>query len=422
MKRFVRYSLGITIALLVMVFPLYAKAAPKPNQFYNQFRFSDSTKKYTKVKFKFINNHIIIPFSVNGSDSLMFILDTGLSGVMVTALQDNRVLTLNYARKIMLQGLGKGKSIEALASTQNTFRMPDIIGENVDIMVAMDDIFDFSIRTGMVINGIIGGIFFKNFIVEIDYPNRELKIWNPKYYKRSKMRKYKQYDLELPDDKCFVKFNVTSEGKTSPMKFLVDSGLSNPIWIDTRSETVLVPTENSIHSYLGYGLNGDIYGKVSRIPAVRIGNFSFKNIIVAFPDTAYIGSAANLNYRNGSIGSEVLRRFKVVLNYPDKKIGLRPNSNFKNVFFLDMSGIEVGSITPGFPGYKIISVRANSPADKAGLRVDDQLISINEKFCLTMKMNDLMGILNGKKGDVIRMEVLREGDPLKVQFILKDVL
>ena len=39
-----------------------------------------------------------------------------------------------------------------------------------------------------------------------------------------------------------------------------------------------------------------------------------------------------------------------------------------------------------------------------------------------MKMNDLMGILNGKKGDVIRMEILREGNPIKVQFILKDVL
>lgn len=422
MKRFVQNFLGATIALLVVAFPLYATAMLKPNQSYNQFRFSDSTKKFTKVKFKFINNHIIIPFSVNGSDSLMFILDTGLSGVMVTALQDNRVLTLNYARKIMLQGLGKGKTIEALASTQNTFRMPDIVGENVDILVSMDEIFDFSIRTGMVINGIIGGIFFKNFIVEIDYPNGVLKIWNPKYYKRSKMRKYKQYDLELPDDKCFVKLNVSSDGKAAPMKFLVDSGLSNPIWIDTRSETVLVPTANSIYSYLGYGLNGDIYGRVSRIPKVRIGDFSFRSIIAAFPDSAYIGSAANLNYRNGSIGSEILRRFNVVLSYPDRKIGLRPNASFKQVFFLDMSGIEVGSITPGYPGYKIITVRENSPADKAGLHVDDQIVSINEKFALTLKMNELMGILNGKKGEVIRMEVLREGNPIKVQFILKDVL
>lgn len=422
MKNIIQYSSGILIALSITTFSLGVMANTNPDSFDSRFRMIDSTKKFTTVKFKFINNHIIIPFSVNGSDSLMFILDTGVGGVLITELQDNRVLTLNYARKILLKGLGKGKSIEALASTQNTFRMPDIIGENIDVLVAFDDIFDFSIRSGMVINGLIGGTFFKDFIVEIDYPNSVLKIWNPKYFRHSRLKKYKLYDLELPDDKCFVKLNVTSGDKTSPMKFLIDSGLSTPFWIDTRSGNTISPSANSIYNYLGYGLNGDIYGQVSRIPTIRIGDFNFKNIIAAFPDTIYIGDAENLDNRQGSIGSEILRRFNVLLNYPDKKIGLRPNSNYKNPFFLDMSGIELGSIMPGFPGYKILTVRSNSPADKAGLRVGDQIVSIDDKLAFTMKMNDLMGILNGKKGNIIRMEVLRDGNPIKVRFALKDVL
>lgn len=420
MKRIIQCFSGILVILMLAAFSLSVKANRNPD--YNKFKLIDSTKKFTIVKFKFINNLIIIPFSVNGSDSLMFILDTGYGGVLITELQNNRVLTLNYARKIMLQGLGKGKSIEAYASTQNTFHMPDITGENVDILVAIDDIFDFSIRTGMVINGIIGGGFLKDFIVEIDYPNSLLKIWNPKYFRRAKLKKYKLYDLELPDDKCFAKFNVTSGGKTSFMKFLIDSGLSTPLWVDTRSGTTISPSVNSIYNYLGYGLNGDIYGQVSRIPAIRIGDFSFKNIIAAFPDTIYIGSAVNLDNRNGSIGSDILRRFNVIFNYPEKKIGLRPNSNYKKPFFLDMSGIEIGSIIPGLPGYKILTVRPSSPAEKAGLCVGDQILSVNDKLVITIKMNDLLEILNGEKGTVIRMEVLRDGSLIKVRFVLKDVI
>jgi Periplasmic protease len=420
MKRIIQCSAGILISLFFAIQPLSVDAGSNPD--YNQFRLTDSTKKFTIVKFRYINNLIILPFSVNGSDSLMFILDTGYGGVLITELQNNKMLTLNYARKIMMQGLGKGKSIEAYASTQNTFRMPNIIGENVDILVAIDDIFDFSIRTGMIINGIIGGDFLKDFIVEIDYRNCLMKIWNPKYFRRTRLKKYKLYDLELSDNKCFARFNVTSGGKTLPMKFLIDSGLSTPLWIDTRSRSTISPLANSIYNYLGYGLNGDIYGKISRIPAVRIGDFSFKNIIAAFPDTVYIGSVENLDNRHGSIGAEILRRFNVLLDYPENKIGLRRNSSYKDRFFLDMSGIEVGSILPGFPGYKVLTVRAGSPADKAGLLVGDQIVSINERLAITMKMNDLLDILSGKKGNVVRMEIVRNGNPIKVHFVLKDLL
>lgn len=418
--RIIQVFTGVLIALTL------AGAAPdggaNANPDYNQFRFTDSTRRFTVVKFRFINNLIILPFSVNGSDSLMFVLDTGYGGVLITELQNNRVLTLNQARKVMLQGLGKGKAIEAYASTRNTFSMPGIVGENIDLLVAIDDIFDFSIRTGMVINGMMGGGFLKDFIVEIDYTKKELKIWNPKYFRRAKLKKYKLYDLELPDDKCFAKFNVTANGKSAPMKFLIDSGLSTPLWVDTRTGTTIAPSASSIYSYLGYGLNGDIYGQMSRIPAIRIGDFSFKNIIAAFPDTIYIGSVKNLDNRHGSIGSDILRRFNVIFNYPEKKIGLRPNSDYKKFFYLDMSGIEVGSILPGFPGYKILTVRSNSPADKAGLRVGDQIISVDDKLAITMKMDDLLEILNGKKGTVIRMEVLRNGSLIKVRFVLKDVI
>lgn len=417
----IQRRLMMLAAVLLLATGVQAKERTKDEVFQSRFRMVDSTKKFTKIKFKFINNHILIPFSINGSDSMMFVLDTGVGGVMITELQDNKVLSLNYARKIKLQGLGKGKEIEAYASTQNTFRMLGIIGENIDILVAIDDLFDFTIRTGIVVNGLIGGVFLKDFIVEIDYQRGILKIWNPKFFKKSRLKRYKGYNLDLPGDKCFVNLEVEVDGKTAPMKFLIDSGLSTPLWIDTRMSNLLLPSSNSIYDYLGYGLNGDIYGRISRIPSLRLGDFTFKNIIAAFPDTVYIGSTEKLENRQGSIGADVLRRFNVILSYPDRRIYLKPNSAYKQPFKFSMSGIEVGAERSGM-GYRILNVRASSPAEQVGLRMGDQIVSVNGQLVLRMKMNDLMEILDGKAKSVVQMDVIRDGAIIKVELTLKDAL
>ena len=117
--------------------------------------------------------------------------------------------------------------------------------------------------------------------------------------------------------------------------------------------------------------------------------------------------------RDGSIGSEILKRFVVVYDYSEKKIYFKKNSNFNLPFGFNKSGIEIqhdglqwiqgteefknsayGSINFDInsdritnfrykfdlkPVFKIVSVRKNSPASICGLLKDDIVISINKE-------------------------------------------
>jgi hypothetical protein len=82
--------------------------------------------KSSKMEFKQINHNIIIPAKVNDSDTLWFILDTGLNTSLITELTSTDSLSINYARKVRLNGLGGGESLEAYSSINNNIKIGDI--------------------------------------------------------------------------------------------------------------------------------------------------------------------------------------------------------------------------------------------------------------------------------------------------------
>lgn len=72
------------------------------------------------------------------------------------------------------------------------------------------------------------------------------------------------------------------------------------------------------------------------------------------------------------------------------------------------------------PIYKIASVREGSPADLAGIKVDDELLKINGSNAQSMKLKQIIGKLMHKDGEEIRLVLLRGTEEVKAQFILKD--
>jgi hypothetical protein len=84
--------------------------------------FVNSTQKSVSLPFKFINNLIILPVVINDSDTLQFILDTGVSTSIMTELSIGDSLLLNYARQVKLKGLGQGEPIAFLRKQFQCFQ------------------------------------------------------------------------------------------------------------------------------------------------------------------------------------------------------------------------------------------------------------------------------------------------------------
>lgn len=80
---------------------------------------------------------------------------------------------------------------------------------------------------------------------------------------------------------------------------------------------------------------------------------------------------------SGLPGNDLLRRFNMVVNYPDRRIHLMPNSHYRedfdygytgmSLYFVDQS-IVVDDVIPG------------SPADKCGLLPGDRLVGVGNNF------------------------------------------
>ena len=71
-------------------------------------------KKSITINFKSASNLIIIPVTINDSDTLNFILDTGVRFPIITELPFVNKLNLNYMMPVQIKGLGEGEGINRL--------------------------------------------------------------------------------------------------------------------------------------------------------------------------------------------------------------------------------------------------------------------------------------------------------------------
>jgi len=384
------------------------------------FVFKNPKKKSITIKFKTSSNLIIIPVTINFSDTLNFILDTGVSHPIITELPFVNKLNLNFMQPINVKGLGNGEELTAYKSGGNTISIQGLVAYNEEIRMIISESFQISQILGLPVHGLIGFNLFKDFVVKIDYTEHTLTLIKPEHYDY----KAKQKDIVLPlsfeQNKPFLTTNIVTENNEDvPVKLLVDTGASDALWLSTNSDSRIGLPSNHIETFLGRGLNGDLYGKKGRIGAIWVGPMVLYEPIVAFPDSELVDQLIGKNKRNGTIGAEILRRFYVTMDYPNKRLILRPNEHLKDEFNYNMSGMEVSNPMPGAPIFLINGIRKNSPAYYAGVQENDQIIALNNTTDKALTLNDINLLFQSREDKRIKMTILRNGEQIKTEFFLK---
>jgi len=414
-----------------------------------------------KIKFKLIHNLIVFPVEVNGV-KLSFLLDTGVSKpIIFNTLDGIDTLQVNNKEKIFLRGLGEGKSVEAIKSRKNLFKIGNALNVNQTLYVIFDTSMDFAPRLGIPIHGIIGFDLFKDFVVEINYSAKYIKLHDPKKYKLKSCKKCDVFDLEFYNNKPYINAEVTINNGKIPVKLLIDSGGSDALWLFEDKEKKITPAiDYFFEDFLGNGLSGSIYGKRSKIDKFYLKNFVLDNVNVAYPDSVSIHYAKKFVDRSGSISGELLKRFNLIFNYGKSEIILKKNNNFKKSFSYNKSGIslEYGDVrlvrelqkgvddasryndsdsrlqvssTPIIlvttykysfkPAFTIVELRKDSPAIRAGLLVNDVIVSINGKGSYEYTLQEMLHHFYGKDGKRIRLKVDRDGKLMDFQFDLEPI-
>ena len=384
------------------------------------FVFDNPKKKSVTFDFKSSNNLIIIPVAINNSDTLNFILDTGVRYPIITELPFVNKLNLNYLQPINVKGLGEGEQLTAYRSGNNTINLNGLVAYDQEIHMVINENFQISHILGMPVHGLIGFNLFKDYVVKIDYAEHKITLIKPEFFEY----KARERDIVLPlsfeQGKPFVTTSiVTDKNEDVPVKLLVDTGASDAIWLSTNSDSRISLPENHIETFLGRGLSGDLYGKKGRIGAIWVGPLVLYEPIVAFPDNELVDQLIGKNDRNGTLGAEILRRFYITMDYPGKRLILRPNANLKDDFNYNMSGLEVTNPMPGLPIFLVSNIRKNSPAYYAGILENDQIISLNSMNNKSLTLNDINLLFQSQQDRRIKMTILRNGEQVKAEFFLK---
>ena len=355
---------------------------------------------------------IFLRARVNNSQPMWFALDSGASFPFVIDTRQARALGLKLQDNLTLDG-GAGAGTFEVAMTRGVFVKFDGL-EFTNQTAAVFDLGSLEAIAGRSLEGLVGRDLFSRYVVEIDYLGNKISLFDPQTYTYSGAGE--SIPLALRGDYFLVRAKIELPGR-SPLEgqFLVDTGggfvtaiLNAPF---ARSSGVLAPTQRAILDRSLSGLGGELRLLVSRATSFALGKLVIREpVIYASQDRG--GALASADF-DGVIGGEILRRFKVIFDYPRRRLILEPNAHYAEPVEYDMSGIRLRAGGGNFRTFKVYQVLENSPAAHAGLREGDVLAAIDGAPASRFSLDEIYQMLK-QQGREYKLSVRRNNETLSV--------
>ena len=438
------YFYAMRVLLIMMLFFLSLSISGQENQ----YRIKDD-KRAAKVDFELFNNLIILPVEVNGVE-LKFLLDSGVDKTILFSFEEVDSLMLKNSSFIKVKGLGSKEKYSAYRSTGNQVRIKDVINSKADIYVVFDQENYLTSSIGTVINGVIGYDLLKDLILRLNYQQKNLKFYTPSRFHRP-LWFFNEQAISLINNKPHIQASYKDDKLGMEQgSFLIDTGSSDAVWL-YKKEDMELPSKK-FRDNLGFGFRGIITGYRSKVDRFELADHIFEDANVSFPDLDEL-----MSNRVGSIGNNILRRFRVFLSYPDNRIYLKSNSSLNDDFNYDKSGlllrydglsiiekkipVNVSVRTSGNKDYgsadkeenlktiyeikkkvKVAEVRKGSPAQQAGIISGDIIVRLQGKTINSYDLKEIREILSSEEGMSINMSINRKGEIIELNFKLKDRL
>ncbi len=389
------------------------------------FNLPEGKTKYS-VPIELIDNLIVVKVVLNNTLPLNFIVDTGIRTAILTEKTFTDLLNINYSRKITIPGVGGQKLIDAYIASDVSLDIHGVKGTGHALLVLEEDLLQLKNFLGHNIQGILGYELFSRFIVEINYQNKTMTLYEPAAFEKKNIinkKKYYMMPITVEDTKpyCMARI-VFYDGNEIKARLMLDTGASHALMLDEESSDKINIPDNKIRSYLGRGLGGDITGEIARIQMLNLGQFKFNHVIATFPDKQSYNHNIRKIYRNGTLGGGIFSRFKIIFNFMDGYVYLRKNSKYKDPFNYNMSGIIIKAQGLYLNTFEIVDVRDNSSAQKADIKVGDKIIRINNHPTFSLQLNEINGVFNSKPKRTIRLELSRDGQIIRRKFKLAQII
>jgi len=383
---------------------------PPPVVAISDIRF-DSEDHVARFPIELHDWHIFFRGSLGDSSLVWLTLDTGAaSGVIDAEYARARGLEHSEAQPLF----GPAGSTASARVGGLSLTLPGVRMQN--LALSTTPLQFLSAATGRRIVAILGYEFLSAFIVEIDYAGREMRLHDPAHY--AYRGKGGIVPFTLRDNDPFVRAQLEMPGGgTLEGEFVIDTGSGSTVLLASDFAAAHGLPGGLAHKLeaRARGVGGEMKIVAGRLPGVRLGRFRVEDPVVLFPagQITEPGSA-------GNIGGGLLRRFRVIFDYPGRRMILEPQPGPAEREEFDMSGIALTARGAHLDSIRVERVRSNSPGDEAGVKPGDLLERVNGRAAPAIGLDSLRTLF--RKETTCDLVLRREGRALPVKLKTRRLL
>lgn len=364
----------------------------------------------TRFPFKMYSGGVMIIKACyeNVKDSLNFILDTGSGGISLDSATCSEFNINATQTDTTLTGIAGTQKVSFVFN--KTLHLPGLNLGQLNFHVS-----DYSVLSsvyGEKVDGIVGYSFFSKYIVKINFDKLEVEVYSPGKIK------YPMGGTTLHPVFTFlpVQYMQVKDKRRVDFNFYFDTGAGLCFLMSDQfaTDSAIILNKRKPVITQAEGMGGKMRMRLTVVKEVKLGPYRFYQVPTYLYQDIY--KVTSYPFTGGLVGNDLLKRFNLTINYPQREIHLLPNNHFNELFEYGYTGFSIYLVNG-----KIIvdDVINGSPADKAGFKIDDEVVSVGTNFSNNIQQyKDILQEPNAR----IQVIVRRKGQLMTIILRTESIL
>lgn len=332
-----------------------------------------------QVPATFIDQRVFLPVQVNGGQPSFFELDTTAK---LSSIDPGRASDL---------GLKAEAATSADAASGQVIRNAVLALPGVEIPLPSLSISpspDFARVVGRNYDGTLGADFLSRVIVQIDYGQLSVQVYDPASFHYQGRGVRIPFTLSGVTPVIRAKFSEQS-GKSGEGDFLVNTALDASVVFSNRFADAHKLFSGHMTSITESDpeLDGGDTVSLARLDTFQIGSDSVFGTLATFSRTDQ--SAGGDPKIAGTIGGGMLRRYIVIIDYAHQQMIFEPGVQFHTEDEEDKSGMALIAQGPGLKQFVVTQVQPDTPAAKAGIQKGDIVDGVDNEAAADMTLESV---------------------------------
>jgi hypothetical protein len=360
-------------------------------------------------------NTVYVAVTAHGRPLGDFILDTGSADCVLDA-SAARISGARTIGEAVLSGAGRATMaadmigpLELQVGSIAPLRLETAYAAPIDAMLAPFE--------GRPTAGLIGGRFFAEHVVEIDFAGQRVTLHDPARfaYRGAGLRIPLTFDHGAP---IAVGTLVLPNGRRAPLRLLVDLGADASLLVGERFARAHPELERlgpSVTEPLSAGVGGETRFAFARLPGLELAGRETSGLAIGLSAGGSLSGA----YYDALLGEPFLARHKVIFDYPHHQLILEPTGEPAPDPF-DRSGAFFAQ--SGGHRFVVSDVAPGTPAFEAGLARGDVLLALGGDSADALTLPRLRAALSAKSAAPVAIRVRRHGRDILMSIRLRDLI